>query len=69
MEFDIELQGYEARSIAQHSEISDFDIKQANTKGAVNVVPKAGVGAKLDGSKVCVTLKPLSWNVIRVSLK
>ena len=69
VEFDIELQGYDGRAIAEYSEISGFDIKQVNGKGAVNVVPKAGNEAKLEGGKVCVTLKPLSWNMVRVSLK
>ena len=67
-EFDIELQGFNAKSIAEHSEMSGFDIKQVNTKGAVIVVPKAAAGTKLEGSKVAAVLKPLSWNMIKIAL-
>jgi len=67
--FDIELQGFNAKAIVEHSEMSGFDVKQVNAKGAVTVVPRAVTGAKLEGDKAVAALKPLSWNMIRISLK
>jgi len=69
MEFDIELQGFSAKSITEHSQMSGFDIKQVNTKGAVSVVPSPVTDSKLDGDKASAVLKPLSWNMIRIALK
>ena len=69
VEFEIGLQGFCAKEIGEHVELSGFDIKQVNTLGAANVVPRAGTGTKLDGDKVMAVLKPLSWNMIKISLK
>ena len=68
LELDIELEGFEIKSIAEFSEMSGFDKKQTNTKQNGLVIPKPAT-CKIESSIVKVDLKPLSWNMIRVSVK
>ena len=67
-ELEVSLEGFEAREVAGFSEMSGFDIKQANTRECGDVKPKNAV-AKIEGNKVKADLKPLSWNMLRVAVK
>ena len=69
IEFEVEMQGFEAKSVTGHSEISGHDIKQVNIVGQNVVRPKDATGTKIEGSSVHMDLKPLSWNMVRVSSK
>ena len=67
MELDIELEGFEIKSVTEYSEMSGFDIKQTNTKQNGDVLPKSAT-CKIEGSIAKADLKPLSWNMIRLSV-
>ena len=67
IEFDIDLQGFKVDSVADFSEISGYDVKQVNTKVNGSVMPRKAT-ADIDGNMVKAVLKPLSWNMIRVSV-
>jgi len=56
-------------NVATHSEISGHDIKQVNIVGQNIARPKVATGTKIKGSSVHMDLKPLSWNMVRVSVK
>ena len=66
LELTAELQGFTLGNVIEFSELSGHDVKQANTKLHAPVVPKAGTGAVVSGDKLEVSLKPLSWNMIRI---
>jgi alpha-L-arabinofuranosidase len=54
-------------NVIEFCDLSGHDLKESNTKAKGNVKPKPSTEAKVDGNKVNAVLKPLSWNVIRVS--
>ena len=66
--FDVDLQGFQVKSVIEFKEISGHDVKTANTKDASPVVPKDSEVDKVEGDKVTATLKPLSWNMIRIGV-
>ena len=68
LDFSVVLGGFDLGNIAEFSEMSGYDVKQTNTNGNVVVVPKAGDSAEIDGHYLTAKLKPLSWNMIRVTL-
>jgi len=69
IEFDVDLQNFNATGINAFSELCGHDVKATNTKGNVNVVPKEGTSAKLANNVVSAVLAPLSWNMIRIAVK
>lgn len=69
IEFEMNLQGFIIDSIADFSDLSGHDIKAVNTKTDSSVTPKKAAGAVIDGNTVNAPLKPLSWNMIRVTVK
>jgi len=69
IEFIADLQGYKLGEVLEFSEMSGHDIKKVNTKGDGSVKPAAGSGAKVENGGLSVSLKPLSWNVLRVGVK
>ncbi|MCL1988590.1 MAG: alpha-N-arabinofuranosidase [Firmicutes bacterium] len=68
LDFEIELQGFNLANTATHSELAGHNPKQTNTKQNSPVFPK-DTTAKVAENIVMATLKPLSWNVIRVGVK
>ncbi|MCL2198475.1 MAG: alpha-N-arabinofuranosidase [Defluviitaleaceae bacterium] len=68
LDFSVELQGFSPVEIIEFSEITGHDIKQTNTKEACPIAPKPADGAKINGDTLTATLKPLSWNMARISL-
>ena len=69
IEFDVDMQNFNATSVTSFSELCGHDVKATNTKGNVNVVPKEGKSAMLNNNVVSANLAPLSWNMIRVAVK
>jgi len=69
IDYTIELQGFEPKSISEFSEMSGFDVKRANTKADASVKPSDSKDAKIEGGTLQAALKPLSWNMIRVAVK
>jgi len=68
IDFEVDLQGFTASSILEFSEMSGHDVKQSNTKSNAPVMPAGSNAAKINGSLVQASLKPLSWNMIRVAV-
>ncbi|MCL2425198.1 MAG: alpha-N-arabinofuranosidase [Oscillospiraceae bacterium] len=69
IDFDIDLQDFDVTGIAAYSELSGHDVKTANTVASRTVVPSNKDTAKVSGNTVNAELAPLSWNMIRVSVK
>ena len=69
IDFAVDLQGFAPSGIAGFYEMSGHDVKRVNSKAGCPVEPQDGTGATLDGDTLKVALKPLSWNVIRITLE
>ncbi|XID94047.1 alpha-N-arabinofuranosidase [Paenibacillaceae bacterium WGS1546] len=66
---DIDLRSFGACEVVEHLVLAHDDLKATNT--AVDpdrVAPHAGGDATADGAGIRATLKPASWNVVRVRL-
>jgi len=68
MELTVDLQGFKPEKVLESCELCGHDIKQTNTQAYSPVVPKPGPGVVIAGNEIKATLKPLSWNVIRVGV-
>jgi len=68
VDFDMDLQGFNVKSVLEFKEMSGHDVKAANTKDSSAVAPKDGAGCSVEGNVVKAPLAPLSWNMIRVSV-
>ena len=69
IDFAAELQGFTLAGVVEFTEICGHDIKQINTKDACPIAPIAADSAVATGNKLTATLKPLSWNMIRIGLQ
>ncbi|MCL2629046.1 MAG: alpha-N-arabinofuranosidase [Oscillospiraceae bacterium] len=67
-DFDMELQGFDPKNIIEFTEICDYDVKQVNSSAAIPVSPKTSQAASVAGGNISATLKPLSWNMLRIGL-
>jgi alpha-L-arabinofuranosidase len=64
MELTAELRGMAARELAGAEELHHGDLKAINSKEAPDTVaPVPHRAARIEGSTLVATLKPLSWNV------
>ncbi len=63
---ELKLLDFDGYKPVEHIEMSGYDLKQVNTAGNVSVIPKAGELPVCEDKKLTATLKPLSWNVIRL---
>jgi len=68
VDFTIQLQGFELKSVTAFNEMSGYDVKKANVKGDISVVPRESTAAKIEDGGISAQLKPLSWNMIRVAV-
>jgi len=68
MDLTTNLAGYNLDSIIEFSELAGHDVKQTNTNGNVVVVPKPCNDVTINDQDVNATIKPLSWNMIRIKL-
>ena len=67
MPLRVAAKGFRAMKVDKALQLHDADLKAINTKEAPDRVapaPLGGVG--IDGEQVRATLRPASWNVIRV---
>lgn len=69
MDFTIQTNGIDITGVTEFSELSGFDIKQENTQGNQSVSPKQSNAYELNGQQLLVKLTPLSWNMIRCTIK
>ncbi len=68
LEVDVSLERFAAKSV-EHTLIRHPDIQATNTaKAPDNVSPQRGNGATLSGTGMSLTLPPLSWSMVRVTL-
>jgi alpha-N-arabinofuranosidase len=69
MEVDIESRSFGRLAIAEALELTDGDLKALNTKEEPNrIKPMKLDDVALDGNRTRATLKPGSWNLIRLEL-
>ncbi|MCL2572687.1 MAG: alpha-N-arabinofuranosidase [Defluviitaleaceae bacterium] len=68
IDFTTELQGFSPESVLEFTEISGHDVKQTNTKDACPIAPVPTSATIISGNQLAATLKPLSWNMLRVGL-
>ena len=61
-----DVRDFEGYKIIEHIELRHDDLKARNSAAAENVAPTAVSSSKLDGGTLTATLKPASWNVIRL---
>jgi alpha-N-arabinofuranosidase len=67
MQLRVDAQGFSELSIAEAIELHDADLKAANTQEAPDhVMPRLLEAVRVGRSTVEATLRPASWNVIRV---
>lgn len=63
---ETELGSFGKLRVLEHTEMAGFDPKAENRAGHEDVKPAACAAHELDGRKLTVQLRPLSWNMIRV---
>ncbi|MDR0272884.1 MAG: alpha-N-arabinofuranosidase [Clostridiales bacterium] len=68
VEFEINLQGFNPKSVTEFCELSGHDIKATNTKKSATVAPKNAKGATVQNDKLELPLAPLSWNMVKIAL-
>ena len=67
IELETTLAGFEGYTVIEHLTLDGHGIKDVNTADDPdNVVPKADGQSEMDGEVLRSTLRPLSWNVIRL---
>ena len=67
IEVSLDVRGFGGLKVKEALELRHDDLKAVNTKDQPeNVSPKPLKGVTVDGGKLRVTLKPASWNVIRL---
>jgi len=68
MDFTVDLQGFSPKSVNAFSDMSGYDCKQTNTKTDGAVKPKESKAAQIENNSLKASLRPLSWNMIRIGL-
>jgi len=67
LRLNVEVEGFSELRLAEAVELHDADLKTANTREAPDrVVPTTLEAVRIEGGTVEATLRPVSWNVIRV---
>ena len=69
IDFTVSLQGFCIGSVRECTEMCGHDVKQTNTKNNGPVKPQQGGRVNIDSNEITVDLKPLSWNMVRLSVK
>jgi alpha-N-arabinofuranosidase len=69
VDFEMDLQGFNVKSLLEFKEMSGHDVKTVNTKDSSPVVPKEGTARKAEGNGVSAALAPLSWNMLRIAVE
>ena len=65
----VALGGFAGASVVEAIELRDADLKAANTAAAPERIKPAGLaGAGVTGDRLDATLRPASWNVIRLKV-
>jgi alpha-N-arabinofuranosidase len=66
LDLTVDLRGFSPCAVGDHLVLDDPDLKAVNTAGSEKVRPRAGAGAKMDGTRLDVRLPGVSWSVIRL---
>lgn len=69
LDFEIGFDGLAIESVKEFSQMSGFDIKEVNTERNGRVKPVESEEYTLDAAGINCQLQPLSWNMIRCTLK
>ncbi|MHC5216556.1 arabinosylfuranosidase ArfA [Enterococcus sp. LJL128] len=69
MDFAIGTNGLAIREVIEFSQLSGFKIKEVNTKGVEKIKPVQSDSYTLEEAEINCQLQPLSWNMVRCSLK
>ena len=67
---DVDLHGFGPLRVAEAHVLHDADLNACNTRDASErVTPKVLEGCVVDGARLSVTLRPASWNVVRLAVE
>ena len=69
VDFEFNQEGFELVEVIEEITMEDFDPKDVNEPGKQNVYPSKRHRTTVDNNTLHTTLKPLSWNVLRVKVK
>lgn len=64
-DLEVDFADFGNLSFTEHITMAGHDLKAVNTAQNSDVVPKSDGQTKLCGNKAKISLKPLSWNVVR----
>ena len=68
VEVTLDARGFGRLTVAEASELRHDDLKAINSKDAPDAVrPTPLAPAQIDGNRIKLTLKPASWNVVRLA--
>lgn len=66
----VDLDGFSLDSVIEQATLTDSDVHKTNSVDAPNsVTPNFEISSKIEGNTVRVSLPPVSWQMVRVSLK
>ncbi|MCL2255163.1 MAG: alpha-N-arabinofuranosidase, partial [Lachnospiraceae bacterium] len=68
IDFSLALQGFTPSKVLEFSEISGFDVKKVNDKDCCDVIPQTGDSVSITEHQLNATLKPLSFNLLRIKV-
>jgi len=68
VEFTVDLQGFDLGDLIEFSEMSGYEIKQTNRSEEGGVKPTVGKSIVIQVNQLIITLKALSWNIIRIQV-
>ena len=70
VEIDVDLRGFGPLRVAEAHVLHDGDLNACNTRDAPErVTPKALAGCTVEGARLRATLRPASWNVVRLAVE
>jgi alpha-N-arabinofuranosidase len=68
MEVSLDARGFGSLAMGETMELRHDDLQATNTRDAAErVKPAPLMGVTVNGGKIRATLKPASWNVVRLS--
>jgi len=65
---ELDVRGFEGYGLVEHLEMHTDDLAKGNGPDQPDaIIPQRNAGTRMDGGKVTVPTKKLSWNVIRLA--
>ncbi len=67
MEVELDVRGFEGYHLVDHQEMYTADLDAHNGPDGESITPAVNTETKMEGGKITLTAKKLSWNVIRLA--